>query len=50
MQQLSPGIRICDAYRRLDDPMPYLALKWAGVRRRFSALVHSGSPAIVAQP
>jgi D-aspartate ligase len=50
IQQLSPGIRICDAYRRWDDPMPYLALKWAGVRRRFAALLHSGPPAIVVQP
>jgi D-aspartate ligase len=50
IHQLSPGIRICDAYRRLDDPMPYVALKWAGVRRRVASLFHSGPQAIVTQP
>lgn len=48
--QLSPGIRICDAYRRADDPMPYIALKWEGVRRRLGAVFHARPQAVVAQP
>jgi D-aspartate ligase len=50
IQLLSPGIRICDAYRRFDDPMPYIALKWAGVRRRLATVFRSGPQTIVAQP
>jgi predicted ATP-grasp superfamily ATP-dependent carboligase len=50
IQQLSPGIRICDAYRRFDDPMPYIALKLASIRRRLGAIFHSGPQAIVTQP
>jgi predicted ATP-grasp superfamily ATP-dependent carboligase len=50
LQVLCPGIRICDAYRRFDDPMPYVSLKWAGVRSRLASLFHSRPQAIVAQP
>src|SRR5262249_34408584 len=34
MGTLSPGIKIYDAYRRIDDPMPYIALKMAAVRNK----------------
>ena len=50
LETLSPGIQICDAYRRFDDPMPYVALKWAGVRRRLGALFHSSPRATATQP
>jgi D-aspartate ligase len=50
LQSLWPGIHICDAYRRLDDPMPSVALKWAGIKHRLASLFHSGPPAAVTQP
>ena len=35
---LAPGIKICDAYFRVDDPMPYISLKLEPIRRRLSWL------------
>lgn len=32
--QTAPGLRIYDAYFRISDPMPYLALRWEGIARR----------------
>jgi len=50
IEQLSPGIRICDAYRRLNDPMPYVALKWEAATRRLGRLFHRRPQAIAAPP
>jgi predicted ATP-grasp superfamily ATP-dependent carboligase len=36
-ETLLSGGQILDAYFRLDDPMPFLATKWAALRRRFSS-------------
>ena len=36
MSKLSPNIRICDAYFRLNDPMPYIALKLQAVKCRLA--------------
>jgi predicted ATP-grasp superfamily ATP-dependent carboligase len=38
MRQFSPNITVCDAYFRVDDPMPYIALKFQAMRRRFTRL------------
>ncbi len=34
MSRLAPGIRVSDAYFRIDDPMPLVVLKLAPLRRR----------------
>lgn len=34
IRQLSPSIRICDAYFRFHDPMPYIASKLQAIRNR----------------
>jgi predicted ATP-grasp superfamily ATP-dependent carboligase len=36
MLKISPEIRICDAYFRVDDPMPYVALKFNALRNRLA--------------
>lgn len=47
MHELAPGIKVCDAYFRTDDPGPYVALQLEGVRRRLSRMLgrSSSSPA-----
>ena len=34
MRELSPSIIVCDAYFRMSDPMPYIALKFQGLRQQ----------------
>ena len=38
MDKVAPGIKVFDAYWRLDDPMPGVALKLASLSGRFSRL------------
>jgi hypothetical protein len=38
---LMPGLKIADAYFRYDDPMPYVAARMAGLRRRFERVPKS---------
>ena len=41
MLRISPNIRVYDAYFRVNDPMPFIALKMEGVRNRLSRLWHA---------
>jgi predicted ATP-grasp superfamily ATP-dependent carboligase len=41
MLRLSPDIKTCDAYFRLDDPLPYVALKLQALRRRLAQWTRS---------
>jgi predicted ATP-grasp superfamily ATP-dependent carboligase len=50
MREISPRIHIFDAYRRFDDPMPYLALKFEALQRRLRAVFQPAPQAIVGQP
>jgi D-aspartate ligase len=40
-RMISPGIKICDAYWRLNDPMPAVAVKVGAVWGRMSKLIRS---------
>jgi D-aspartate ligase len=41
MLEISPNIKICDAYFRMGDPMPFVAMKIEGVRNRLSRIWHA---------
>ena len=49
-RMISPRIKICDAYRRFGDPMPYLALKMEAVRNRLARLFRTAPQAISGRP
>ena len=36
MREITGEVKVCDAYFQANDPMPYLALKFQAVRRRFA--------------
>ncbi len=36
MWEFSPTIKVCDAYFRMTDPAPYIALKIHAMQRRLS--------------
>ncbi len=44
MLDLLPSIAVWDAYFRLNDPMPYVALKLQGVRNRLAKMARAGRP------
>jgi D-aspartate ligase len=41
MLGISPNIKIYDAYFRMDDPMPFVALKMQGARSRWARMWHA---------
>jgi predicted ATP-grasp superfamily ATP-dependent carboligase len=47
IRELSPTVKVYDAYLRLDDPMPYIALKLGSVQRRLMGIVRPAPQAVV---
>jgi D-aspartate ligase len=46
MLQIMPGIQICDAYRRLTDPMPYVAIYLGAARNRYAKMFRPASETV----